>query len=124
MSYNYIIDYNNPTTINSILRYNTNDKYCYFGRCSDKLQYDLSYYKIFNPIEIDSIYSTFLKHYELVSIDERRLNTITVYHIMHHFIEFLKDLRKYITYSNISKRILLKDTGKGSRALPSDYVFL
>ncbi|UOX38791.1 hypothetical protein [Finch poxvirus] len=110
--------------MNSDIKYNRDKEYCYFGKCSSTLVYDLSYYGVYNPKEINSIYISFLKHYGLVSIDDRKLNTDTVNHIIHHFIEFIQELQTKITHSNISKRILLKDTGKVSRSLPSDYVFL
>ncbi|AYP74234.1 hypothetical protein [Fowlpox virus] len=107
-----------------MLTYNKNNNYCYFGRCSNILKYDLSYYGIYNPMEINSIYSIFLKRHNLLFMDDRRLTINIVDHIIHHFIEFLVDLKTSITHKNISKRILFKDTGKGSRPLPKDYVFL
>ncbi|QRI42804.1 hypothetical protein ChPV086 [Cheloniid poxvirus 1] len=120
----YNNDNNNLVSMNSVVNYNKNNNYCYFGRCSDILKYDLSYYGVYNPMEINSIYNIFLKRHNLLSMDERRLNIDIVDHIIHHFIEFLIDLKTNITHKNISKRILLKDTRKGYKSLPKDYVFL
>ncbi|QGM48719.1 hypothetical protein [Mudlarkpox virus] len=120
----YNNDNNNLVSMNSVVNYNRDKEYCYFGKCSSTLVHDLSYYEVYNPKEINSVYISFLKHHNLLSIDDRKLNIDAINHITHHFIEFIQKLQNKITYNNISKRILLKDTGKGSRTLPSDYVFL